>query len=76
MNNESIEKTVILSVGGMSCNHCVGRVKKALEKINGVKSAQVSLAEGKAVVTGEQLNPKLLKEAVEEAGYSAEVVEK
>jgi copper chaperone len=58
-----------LSVEGMSCAHCVGHVREALVSVAGVKSAQVDLAEKRAVVEGEALDDAALKAAVAEAGY-------
>ena len=62
-----------LKVVGMTCNHCVMRVTKALEAVKGVKSAKVSLDEKKAdvVFKGDTLDSEPLIKAVEEAGYKA-----
>lgn len=48
-----MEKTY--RVTGMTCQHCVMKVKKALESIEGVESASVTLEPPQAVVkmTGE-----------------------
>lgn len=63
-----MQKTVI--VKGMTCGHCEGRVKKELEAICGVTSADVSAAEGTAVVElAHEVEEGKLKAAVEEAGY-------
>ena len=62
-------KTTI-QIEGMSCGHCVQHVKKALESISGVKSADVSLKDKSAVVEhGEEASFAALKAAVEEAGF-------
>ncbi len=59
-----------LSIEGMTCASCVGRVEKALKKIDGVESANVNLATEKAVVSSTQaLNRKALIEAVNRAGF-------
>lgn len=58
-----------LTVEGMSCMHCVNRVKKALEGVAGVTKADVSLDEKKAVAEGEGFTDEGLKKAVEDAGY-------
>lgn len=58
-----------LSVEGMSCNHCVMHVTKALKGVGGVASAVVDLATKKAVVEGEGLDDAAMKAAVAEAGY-------
>ena len=42
-----------INVTGMTCMHCVGAVKKALESVDGVESAEVSLEQANAVVTGD-----------------------
>jgi Cu2+-exporting ATPase len=51
------------------CSHCEGRVKKTLEKIPGVCEAIVSHTAGIAIVTGEALDPAVLKAAVEDQDY-------
>lgn len=68
-----IEMEKILKIDGMSCNHCVATVKKALESVDGVKNAEVSLDEKQAVVVG-KADSKELVEAVEDAGYKAQVL--
>ncbi len=59
----------VLKIEGMMCQHCVAHVKKALESVPGVTSAEVSLEENRAVVTG-GADPEALKAAVVEAGYT------
>lgn len=60
-----------LKVTGMTCMHCVGAVKKALEQVPGVTSAEVSLDPGQAVVTGSADSATLVA-AIKEEGYEAE----
>jgi copper chaperone len=62
-----------LKVEGMTCNHCVMAVKKALLKVPGVEKAEVSLEKGEALVEG-VADPRALIRAVEEEGYKAEVL--
>ncbi len=65
-----MEKELEFNVDGMTCGNCVAHVKKAIEEINGVETAQVSLEEKKVKVsTNGQVNPAQIKEAIEEAGY-------
>ena len=60
----------ILEIDGMSCAHCAARVKKELEKIEGVESVEVNVEEKKAVVSlNTAISEVKLKAAVEEAGY-------
>jgi copper chaperone len=61
-------KTVL--VKGMSCQHCVKSVKKALEEIDGITNVAVDLATGK--VTFEETHPvdgDLMREKIKKAGY-------
>lgn len=60
----------ILKINGMSCDHCVAHVKKALEQVDGVKSAEVSLENKQAkVYLSKEVEEKAFKEAIEDAGY-------
>ena len=61
-----------LKVSGMTCMHCVGAVKKALEQVPGVESADVSLEQAQALVSG-SADAAAMVAAIKEAGYSAEV---
>ena len=61
---------VDISIRGMSCASCVGRVERALKNLLGVTDAQVNLATEKATVAFEEHgNPNQAVEAIEEAGY-------
>jgi len=65
-----------LSITGMSCASCVGRVEKALRSVPGVAAASVNLAMGRAQVRlapGSQMDALL--RAVEKAGYEASFVD-
>ncbi|GAA5334935.1 CopZ family metallochaperone [Thermus hydrothermalis] len=59
-----------LKVEGMTCNHCVMAVKKALMKVPGVEKVEVSLERAEALVEG-KADPEALIRAVEEEGYRA-----
>jgi len=64
--------TTTLNIEGMSCEHCVSHVKKALEAVPGVSSALVNLKEKTARVEhGDSVSGEALKAAVSEAGYEA-----
>lgn len=67
--NKTMEKT--MKIEGMMCGHCEARVKKVLEKLDAVASAEVSHEKGTAVVTlcGEITNEEL-KKAVEDQDYT------
>jgi len=59
-----------LDVEGMSCNGCVNKVKAALESMDGVESAEVSLEDKAALVRG-QIGPQVLMEAIRSVGKQA-----
>ena len=60
-----------LKIEGMMCCHCEARVKKALEALDGVTSAEVSHEKGTAIVTlANDVPNDVLKKAVEEQDYT------
>lgn len=60
----------MMMIEGMSCMHCVNRVKTVLEEIAGVKGVTIDLQGKNAVVElSQDVSDPILKEAVEEAGY-------
>ena len=67
------EQTVTLEIDGMTCASCVGRVEKALSKVEGVAFAQVNLATETAQVKFSRgiVDVDGLIAAVERAGYAA-----
>ena len=61
---------VEVKVNGMMCQNCVKHVKKALEGMEGVASADVSLENNNAVVDIASWIPEsAFKAAIEDAGY-------
>ncbi|QTL97425.1 heavy-metal-associated domain-containing protein [Iocasia frigidifontis] len=63
-----MQKTI--KIEGMSCRHCENHVKKELEAVCGVTSANVSADKGTAVVElAHEVDEVKFKAAVEEAGY-------
>ncbi|MEN8177607.1 MAG: heavy metal translocating P-type ATPase [Pseudomonadota bacterium] len=64
--------SIKLNVSGMTCPHCLNSVTKALEAVNGVDKAEVSLETGEALITG-TVDAQQLITAVKGAGYSAEM---
>jgi copper chaperone len=60
----------IIKVKGMSCQHCVMSVTKALGQLDGITNVQVDLAKGEVRFdnTKEVASNRIVK-AVEDAGY-------
>ena len=63
--------TTTIKVQGMTCNHCVMRVAKALKAVPGVQDAKVDLQKAEAVVSYDdaKVSADKLSVAVVEAGY-------
>lgn len=71
MNQEETDMKRILTVEGMMCTHCSGRVESALNALPGV-SAHVDLEKKTATVTAApEVTDAMLRKAVEDAGYKA-----
>ncbi|QTZ90522.1 heavy metal translocating P-type ATPase [Streptomyces auratus] len=69
------ERTTTLTVGGMTCAACVGRVEKKLGRLDGV-AASVNLATGRATVSHPAaVSVTDLIATVEAAGFTAELPE-
>lgn len=59
-----------ITIEGMSCQHCVRHVKEALEELEGVLSANVSLESKTAEIElNQDVADEKIKAAVSEAGY-------
>ncbi len=73
---ETNAMTKTMKIEGMMCGHCEARVKKTLEAIAGVESAEVSHTAGTAIVTlKEAVADDVLKNAVEAQDYKVISVE-
>ena len=79
MNQQAMnqqQKALNFDVEGMSCASCVGRVERAIAKVDGVKSVSVNLATERASVqindatTDAELSTSITQ-AIEKAGYQA-----
>ena len=64
----------IISIEGMHCSHCSGRVEKTLLTIDGVKKAKVDLKKKLAEVElSKEIENQVFIDAIDDAGF--EVVE-
>ncbi len=64
---------ITLNIDGMTCNGCVASVTKILQGVDGVASAEVSLADKRAEVAFDATKTSVdaLIAAVEDGGYDA-----
>ena len=65
MENSNAQK---INIEGMTCNHCVMNVKKAIAGTPGVTESEVSLNDNAAYVKG-AVSYDVLKKAIEDVGY-------
>ncbi len=60
----------VLKVKGMSCQHCVMSVKKALSQLDGVQSVEVDLQKGEVRFENTKgLASNRIEKAIQDAGY-------
>jgi copper chaperone len=59
-----------MKIEGMSCQHCVMRVKKAVEALPGVARADVAVGTARITYDEGKVGEKDLEQAVEKAGYT------
>jgi copper chaperone CopZ len=66
---------VVLNVTGMSCVSCSNKVTASLKAVDGVKSATVDVATGKAelVIDNKKTNAEALAKVVTDSGYKSTV---
>lgn len=66
-----------LTIQGMHCASCVGRVERALAAVDGVTEVSVNLATARAhLTTSPSVTASLLIDTVKQAGYSATVAQR
>lgn len=69
------EQTVVLSVPGMNCSACPITVRKALQKLDGVRAVKATLEPPEAMVTFDDARTTVdaLTRATANAGYPSTV---
>ncbi|MCO5314774.1 MAG: heavy-metal-associated domain-containing protein [Solirubrobacterales bacterium] len=58
-------------VEGMSCSNCEAHVRKAVEALGGVSSAEADAGANLLRVSGSGLDDSVIAAAVDDAGYEA-----
>ncbi len=59
----------VITIEGMSCQHCVMRVKNAIASLGGIKDASVEVGKAKVTYDETKIQKKDIEEAVIKAGY-------
>jgi copper chaperone CopZ len=62
---------VHLTIEGMSCGHCVARVRAALQAVEGIEVTSVQVGSAVAEIDPARTTPDDLIRAVDDAGYTA-----
>ncbi len=62
-----------IKIKGMSCNHCVMAVTKALAAVDGLSDVKVDLKKGEAAFTETKpVDRAVIREAIRKAGYETD----
>ncbi|OTO76411.1 MULTISPECIES: copper chaperone CopZ [unclassified Enterococcus] len=63
-------------INGMSCNHCVANVEKAINQLEGIDKVKIHLKKNQGVVKFDEakVSAEQIVAAVTEAGYETEVI--
>ncbi len=60
---------VTIKIEGMSCQHCVMRVKKALEALRGIAELDVRIGTVDLKFDEKEVNKEKIEKAITSAGY-------
>jgi copper chaperone len=66
---ETTMDNLILSVPGVTCEHCRTAIAKEVGTVTGVQSVEVDLEQKLVTVTGSELDDAAIRDAIDEAGY-------
>lgn len=61
------------TIEGMSCGHCVARVRKSLEALDGVTVEDVQVGSARVAYDEDRVSPERLRQVIDDAGYEARV---
>jgi copper chaperone len=62
-------ETMELTIGGMSCNHCVAALRKELGRVDGLEVDEVGVGTAKVRFDETRVDRRRIEEAVARAGY-------
>ena len=70
LEEEEEKMASVLKVKGMSCQHCVMSVTKALNQLDGIKNVQVDLAKGEVRFDNtKEIASNRIEKVITDAGY-------
>lgn len=62
-------KEALIKVDGMSCQHCVMRIKKAVDSLDGIVNSDVQIGLVKVSFDENKIDLDIIKKAISGAGY-------
>ena len=62
-------KDITINIDGMSCQHCVMRVKKAIEGLSGISNLSVEVGSAKMSFDESKIQQMDIENAIVKAGY-------
>lgn len=62
-------KTIQIRIDGMSCNHCVMRVKKAIDNLKGIEKSDVSIGHANVQFNDIEISQEEIINAITKSGY-------
>ena len=62
-------KEITINIDGMSCQHCVMRVKRALEGLPGISGLSVEVGSARATFDESKIQQADIENAIIKAGY-------
>ena len=65
---------VTLTIGGMTCGHCVAQVTKALRDVEGVDVEQVKVGSATLSYDPDRASDDTIRQAIEDQGYSVAAI--
>jgi uncharacterized membrane protein YraQ (UPF0718 family)/copper chaperone CopZ len=68
-SKNSETKTVF--VGGMSCEGCAGKLKKALLEVANIATVQIDIATGEVKISGSGLSDEVIRDTVSASGFTS-----
>ena len=69
----SRDESLVLDITGMSCDHCVARVKKAVDNVTGVHTSDVGIGRATVSFDPSTVSADDIAASVTRAGYPARV---
>lgn len=66
---EESMKSILIHIDGMSCQHCVMRVKKALEGLTGISALTVEVGSAQVTFDEAKIQQADIENAIIKAGY-------